>query len=194
MNTVLEWRAVLQESHSEAETPDWLDSRAEVRLVSQLCWKQNKTSCDWWVLKHSGLCLLFHNIMPAVRLVYDTVTALDAVKRCVSLVVNRRETCGCSGCPCAELTCVRCCYVTQPAQSMQTAQPASAIVQLHWCRAAAFLARNEDAAGDDVQTLRQAVILTPLQSNKGSLKVSQPLQCCAARPAEKNEPGIIWLP
>lgn len=31
------WRAVSQERHSEAETPDWLDSRAEVRLVSQLC-------------------------------------------------------------------------------------------------------------------------------------------------------------
>ncbi|CAJ1073713.1 G patch domain-containing protein 2-like [Xyrichtys novacula] len=49
MSTAVEqrWRDVLRQSHEEAkETPDWLERRAEVRLLSRLWRKQNKTSCD----------------------------------------------------------------------------------------------------------------------------------------------------
>lgn len=86
--STVQWRTVffcsffVWRSHSEAEPPDWLDCRAEVRLVSQLCWKQNKTSCDWWVLEtQRGV---FSLVLNSIRI--DPRTPCPWGGRCVQRV------------------------------------------------------------------------------------------------------------
>lgn len=97
-------------SHEEAlETPDWLEQRAEVRLLSQLWRKQNKTSCDWWVLNHDGLSAYTSiNVSNLNRQtfgrLYCSLTETNASEFCVLAGVKRRKMCG-SCCSSAELTC-----------------------------------------------------------------------------------------